>query len=168
MWASSGEIHQCDTFGAPTAGNGAFAAYFDNQMEERGIRVFNTLDTVPCGWKEETLKRVETIYQPELETPTAVVQKIDNVTSQTSELDYTQPGLEYGAVGHSLSLSLLGSVDESLITAGDPEKVFELQTGYQHNDAYIILLALELKTATIRQTASHPSDFRKSGKKGVN
>lgn len=138
------KIHQCNTFGAPTAGNSAFAAYFDNQMEERGIRVFNTLDTVPCGWNAETLKRVKTIYQSTLETPTAVVQKIDKVISQTGGLYYTQPGLEYVAVGHSLSLSLPGSVDESLVTTADPETVFELQTGYQHNDAYIILLALEL------------------------
>jgi|HubBroStandDraft_1064217.scaffolds.fasta_scaffold00005_123 triacylglycerol lipase len=49
------------SFAGPTAGNPAFARYYDSQFNS-GARFYNTLDVAPCGWGQ--LPAVETIYQP--------------------------------------------------------------------------------------------------------
>jgi hypothetical protein len=49
------------TFAAPTAGNAAFAAYFEATFNY-GLRAFNSLDIVPMAWAN--LDGIKTAYEP--------------------------------------------------------------------------------------------------------
>jgi triacylglycerol lipase len=49
------------SFAGPTAGNAAFANYFNNQFSY-SLRYHNTLDVVPHAWQD--LAGIETIYDP--------------------------------------------------------------------------------------------------------
>lgn len=133
MESCPNRAYHCNTFGAPTAGNSAFAKYFYGRLGVRGIRVFNTLDTIACGWSTDTLESVKTIYDPLIQTPASVIQKIEVAAAQTSALGYTQPGV---------AISLPGSIDQSLIASSTAETAFDVQADYQHNDAYIQLLSV--------------------------
>lgn len=133
------KIVQCHTFAAPTAGNVAFSEYFDNQLSNRAIRVFNTLDIVPYAWNAESLRQIESIYAPAINTPASLMEKIENAVSLTKDLAYSQPG----NLSNSLSFQLTGSISEQLIQSSTALTAFDLQVDYQHNDAYIALLGTD-------------------------
>lgn len=124
---------QCNTFAAPTAGNDIFARYFDNTMIDGGMKTINTLDCVPCGWNATSLKKVETIYGKQIPTPQRMIDLIEYVISETKDYKYTQP---------SPLVPLSGSINEKLLDPSHPDKQFNDQAGYQHNDAYMDLLGL--------------------------
>jgi hypothetical protein len=80
------------TFAGPTAGNAAFAAYYDG-LFPYSPRYWNSLDVVPCGWAE--IDRVKTIYAGQgLATPEIVRILIDGYDyfMREAKASYVQPG----------------------------------------------------------------------------
>ncbi|WP_266157041.1 lipase family protein [Dyella silvatica] len=123
------EFH-CHTFAGPTAGNGAFAQYFNENMESRTRRVFNTMDIVPCAWSNDGLSRILNIYEPQLPTPAQVSEFVQYV--QSLNLGYAQP---------EKSVSLKGAVNTKIILSTPDD--FMNQAAYQHIAAYVTLLGLQ-------------------------
>lgn len=124
----------CQTFAGPTAGNGAFAYYFNEVMVGNALRVYNTLDIVPFGWSATSLDLAFSIYP----APNGITEdfakkikySIDSV--EQNNLDYTQWGLGNPTMQNRLS----GLINSDI-------QGFELQMGYQHIYEYITLLGLQ-------------------------
>ncbi|GAX44133.1 lipase class 3 [Tolypothrix sp. NIES-4075] len=53
-------------FAGPTPGNLAFAIYYDLRLGINTTRVWNNLDIVPHAWNQEMLKKIPTLYEPEI------------------------------------------------------------------------------------------------------
>jgi hypothetical protein len=126
----------CETFAAPTAGDGAFAYYFNQQMAGSALRVFNTLDVVPMGWCATSLDAAMTLYDSkniliDPDSKKLFCQNIDLI--EFNNLNYTQWGM--GCAG--MELKLPGEVNS------DYNK-YKSQSGYQHIYAYMSLLGLQL------------------------
>lgn len=82
------------SFAAPTAGNAAFAAWFDATFTG-GMRVHNSLDVVPLGWWN--LKAVKSIYETcGHPTPEAVKLVVDgwDVAMAVKRVSYAQPAAD--------------------------------------------------------------------------
>ncbi|MBI3676485.1 MAG: lipase family protein [Proteobacteria bacterium] len=110
------------TFAAPSAGNKAFAEYFEKRFAV-SRRFFNTLDVIPCAWNE--LNRIPFIYLPKIETPALVD---DFVVFFDLALD----GKHYTQVATPAPLP--GVFDSS---TGD----WYAEMGHQHNhETYIALM----------------------------
>lgn len=127
----------CETFAAPTAGDGAFAFYFNQQMAGNALRVFNTLDVVPMAWCATSLDAAMTLYDTKKifidpDSKSLLCQNIDLV--ELNNLNYTQ----WGMGGAAMELKLGGEVDADYNT-------YKSQSGYQHIYEYISLLGLQLQ-----------------------
>ena len=122
----------CFTFAAPTAGNQQFANYFDSSMAGLSTRIFNSKDMVPNAWSASTIKNIQTIYDPDIDTPKKIKDDINKNYGLLQFLNYQQP-----SEGKQL---LTGSVNTKLIKHEDTD--FDRQVGYQHVDAYLALLGM--------------------------
>lgn len=127
----------CETFAAPTAGDGAFAYYFNHQMAGSALRVYNTLDVVPMGWCATSLDAALTLYDSKKiyvdpDSKKLFCQNIDLI--EFNNLNYTQ----WGMGSAEMELKLSGDVDSDYNT-------YKSQSGYQHIYAYISLLGLQLQ-----------------------
>lgn len=79
------------SFAAPTAGNAAFAAYFNNKFSY-SLRYYNTLDVVPFGWAN--LPGVDSIYDNYgLTIPDSVYLAVGGfeLMMRVAQVTYTQP-----------------------------------------------------------------------------
>ncbi|WP_423394366.1 lipase family protein [Burkholderia sp. LMG 21824] len=126
----------CQTFAAPTAGDGIFANYFNKQMAGNALRVYNTLDTVPMFWCETSMDFSLTLYDPPANVidPTLKKSIFDNMgLIESNNLNYTQ----WGMGGAEMELRLCGKPNSDYQT-------YEGQAGYQHIYEYISLLGLQL------------------------
>jgi hypothetical protein len=91
------------TFAAPTAGNGAFADYYNRLFTDAAsgvstaYRIYNTLDAVPNGWA--TLPTITTYYAPSPHCPEDVTLIIDEAVKFV--------GTEYVQVGTSVAGSVV-------------------------------------------------------------
>jgi hypothetical protein len=121
------------TFAAPSAGNAAFAAYFNNLFVDeagrsRAFRIYNSLDAVPNAWA--SLSTVGTYYEPgpnctrELKLLLAAAQlRLAN---------------QYVQVGHAsdsamkLEGSVLGPAPEAFLSL-DADQAFLNQVNLQHS-----------------------------------
>lgn len=126
----------CETFAAPTAGDGAFAYYFNQQMAGSALRVYNSLDVVPMGWCATSLDSALTLYDSKKiyidpDSKKLFYQNIDLI--EFNNLNYTQ----WGMGSAQMELKLSGDVDSDYNT-------YKSQSGYQHIYAYISLLGLQL------------------------
>lgn len=130
----SGFNFYCETFAAPTAGDGWFASYFNKQMAGHALRIYNTLDVVPMAWCATSLDYSLTLYDanPIDETMRGMVcSKMDTIMS--NNLNYTQWGM--------------GNAKMELRLCGEPKSncsSYEAQSGYQHIYEYMSLLGLQL------------------------
>ncbi|WP_260957931.1 lipase family protein [Pseudomonas citri] len=125
----------CETFAAPTAGDGFFASYFNKQMAGNALRVYNTLDVVPMAWCATSLDYSLTLYEPDNvideKTKGMICSKMDTIVN--SNLNYTQWGM--------------GNAQMELRLCGKPQSncaSYEAQSGYQHIYEYITQLGLQL------------------------
>lgn len=122
----------CETFAAPTAGDGLFASYFNKQMAGNALRIYNTLDVVPMAWCATSLNESLTLYDIAIDDfmRNSVCSNIDKVVS--NNLNYTQWGM--------------GSANMELRLCGKPQSdctTYESQSGYQHIYEYMTLLGLQ-------------------------
>ncbi|WP_417696603.1 lipase family protein [Pseudomonas sp.] len=123
----------CETFAAPTAGDGFFASYFNKQMAGNALRIYNTLDIVPMAWCATSLDYSLTVYEDDPideSTRNTVWSCIDKVVN--NNLNYTQWGM--------------GSVNMELRLCGKPQSDctnYKSQSGYQHIYEYMTLLGLQ-------------------------
>ncbi|MDF9773357.1 lipase family protein [Pseudomonas baetica] len=122
----------CETFAAPTAGDGFFASYFNKQMAGNALRIYNTLDVVPMAWCATSLDYSLTLYDDPIheKTRNMVCSCIDKVVN--NNLNYTQWGM--------------GSANMELRLCGKPQSdctSYESQSGYQHIYEYMTLLGLQ-------------------------
>ncbi|AQG80487.1 lipase family protein [Spirosoma montaniterrae] len=131
------------TFAAPSAGNAAFASYYnqlftDSAGNSTAFRVYNSLDVVPNGWA--SLETVTTYYPGFVNCPTDIVSAINTVQSYISNDAYTQVGEASNQSAVELPGHLLfGSVQPSLDPISDV--LFGLEAGWQHETAnYLNLL----------------------------
>lgn len=126
----------CETFAAPTAGDGVFANYFNKQMAGNASRVFNTLDVVPMAWCATSLDFSLTLYDPPANVidstlKQSIFRNMDLI--ERNNLNYTQ----WGMGGAGMELRLCGKPNSDYRT-------YEEQAGYQHIYEYISLLGLQL------------------------
>jgi triacylglycerol lipase len=117
---------QVITFAAPTAGNGAFAAFLNSQLNYQAY--FNTNDVVPHVWGVEgtlSAKNIQNMFSsPGPTCPDAVKDLVAKILTEIklNGLVYTQTNGTYftGAIRHE--------------PEGDAAWMAELE--YQHNHAY--------------------------------
>ncbi|EJL04954.1 MULTISPECIES: lipase [Pseudomonas] len=123
----------CETFAAPTAGDGFFASYFNKQMAGNALRIYNTLDVIPMAWCATSLDYSLTLYESnpiDKDTRNTVCSGIDKVVN--NNLNYTQWGM--------------GSANMELRLCGKPQPdctSYKSQTGYQHIYEYMTLVGLQ-------------------------
>lgn len=122
----------CETFAAPTAGDGLFASYFNKQMAGNALRIYNTLDVVPMAWCATSLDDSLTLYEhdPKENTRNMVCSCIDKVVN--NNLNYTQ----WGMGSANMELRLCGKLQSDCTS-------YESQSGYQHVYEYMTLLGLQ-------------------------
>jgi hypothetical protein len=79
------------TYAAPTAGNAAFASWFDSQFEAAGAtRVVNSLDIVPMAWNN--LLAIQTLFpDPRLRCPLEVRVAVEGLAALLAGKGYDQP-----------------------------------------------------------------------------
>jgi triacylglycerol lipase len=119
------------TFAAPTAGNAAFAAFFD-ALFPGAPRYFNRLDVVPMAWAG--LDGVAGLFpDPGIRCPSAFRETVWLVTKwlQRAGVSYAHPGM---------GIELAG-VPERLFLKMDPVAAFTRELLRQHHpDSYLALL----------------------------
>jgi len=119
------------TFAAPTAGNAAFAAFFD-ALFPGAPRYYNRLDVVPMAWAG--LDGVADLFpDPGVRCPSAFRETVRLVTKwlQRAGVSYAHPGL---------GIELAG-VPERLFLKMDPVAAFTRELLRQHHpDSYLALL----------------------------
>lgn len=99
------------TYAAPTAGNAAYAAYYQSLFTGAGGRVFNTLDVAPLGWG--ALSSVDTIYDRcNVPVPAVVSWSAWGLNEAISWVGYTQPGVPYPLTGKCLEVENVTWYDE--------------------------------------------------------
>lgn len=133
------------TFAAPSAGNQAFATYYNNLFMSNGVstayRVFNTLDVVPNGWA--TLSTVTTYYPPLLPCPADIVSIINWAQTYIADYNYMQVGTTQQQSAVSLPGKILfgpAGTQGEITPIGDV--LFGLEASWQHQGAnYIHLLS---------------------------
>jgi len=123
----------CETFAAPTAGDGAFASYFNKQMAGNSLRVYNTLDTVPMAWCATSLDFSLTLYDYPMDDLSKLVMFNLMDTIESNNLNYTQ----WGMGGAEMELRLCGKLQSDCDS-------YKAQAGYQHIYEYMSLLGLKL------------------------
>lgn len=141
------------TFAAPSAGNGAFAGYynqlFTNATTGAGTayRVYNTLDAVPNSWA--TLHTIETYYTP-FPSCTAEIKRVIGEAADFVGADYVQ----VGTAAQGSAVPLTGQVTArpgaglGLDPLGDALFLYEL--AQQHASAtYLRLLAAPAVPAAV-------------------
>jgi len=124
----------CETFAAPTAGDGFFASHFNKQMAGNALRIYNTLDIVPMAWCATSLDYSLTVYGDadpiDEDTRNMVWSAIDKVVD--NNLNYTQ----WGMGSANMELRLCGKLQSDCTT-------YKSQSGYQHLYEYMTLLGLK-------------------------
>lgn len=137
--------YNCQTFAAPTAGNAAFADYFNRQMRDRAVRVFNARDIVPMAWNADTILHVKDVYSDAgLDTPLDTKIAVDAVSLATRPLDYAQWGTSdlSASVTTAMQYRLDGTVNGHI-------RDFSTQVGYQHIYEYMTCLDMALSDIDI-------------------
>ena len=117
---------QVYTFAGPTAGDQAFAYYYDKLFGSRATRFYNVIDLVPNAWA--TLPAIKHLFDPAPTCPGFVKDLIDWV--QPVIPTYVQPGN---------AVALPGKIHwTSTIQAADPinDILWGLQVENQHASTY--------------------------------
>ncbi|AXF25545.1 lipase [Burkholderia pyrrocinia] len=139
--------YHCQTFAGPTAGNKAFADYFNEQMRGNAVRIFNSLDIVPMAWNADDILNVKTVYSNAgilnpIPTPIDMKLKVDAVSLVTRPLNYSQWGTSdpSGPVTPVMQYKLDGKVNKDIGNNDTEDSKFQAQVGYQHIFEYITCL----------------------------
>jgi Lipase (class 3) len=139
------------TFAAPTAGNGAFAQYYndlftDSTGRTRSYRVYNNLDIVPASW--DSLPSIAALYVPAPQCSDRVKTLIARVEEAVSGI-YVQPGVLTIGSAHPLR----GTVSAPISAPLTPDRgslLFFHEVGVQHATAtYMELLGAPVVPATL-------------------
>lgn len=142
-----GHMYSCQTFAAPTAGNAAFADYFNEQMRGNAVRIFNSRDIVPMAWNADSILNVKTVYSDGgIPTPVDMKLKVDAASLATKPLNYTQWGTSdpSGPVTPVMQYKLVGQVNKDIGKTDNEDLKFQVQVGYQHIFEYIKSLDMAL------------------------
>lgn len=125
----------CQPSAGPTAGNIDFVSYYTQSLGARTTRLYNRIDVVPHAWNETDLSHIPTLYAPNIE-PDATIDFLDLLARGAADSGgYTQI--------NQATTPLPGTVNTSLINPNaSPIDNFLVQAGYQHVDAYGVLLGL--------------------------
>ena len=127
----------CEPTAGPTAGNAAFARYYDQSLGSRTTRIWNRLDIVPHAWNQTDLSEVPALYNPAVPPDVVIDALVAAAESAASDGRYTQINAATAALDGTLNTSLL-----------DPKRwAFEnylVQAGYQHVDEYFTLLQVTI------------------------
>jgi hypothetical protein len=139
------------TFAAPSAGNQAFAEYYDRLFttsagKPSSFRVYNDLDIVPASWA--TLPRIARWYRP---APRCSL-RIRNLVARVEQIVvgwYVQPG----QLRNGSAQRLKGNVTVPVERAPSPDRgslLFFYEVGQQHGtEMYMRLLDVPLLPATL-------------------
>jgi hypothetical protein len=159
------------TFAAPSAGNSAFADYYNQLFTDTATgastayRVYNTLDAVPNGWA--SLPVIETYYTPFPPCTTDIKTIIEDAANFVGTT-YTQPGI----AGQGSAVPLPGQVTSRPAAARfDPigDALFLYEVAQQHaSTTYLRLLAAppvpaaaaKVRGARFRVRPPHPGSVR--------
>lgn len=119
------------TFAGPSAGNQAFASYFNQMFGSRAIRYYNTLDLVPNAWA--TLPAIEQLYLPWPACPAYVTDVIEWA------LPYIPAYVQPGSIASGTAVPLPGTIHfGSLATLDDPisDVIWAYEVAQQHASTY--------------------------------
>jgi hypothetical protein len=131
---------QVVTFAGPTAGDQAFATYYDGLFGSRAVRYYNDIDLVPNAWA--TLPAIEQLFNPSPTCPSFVTDLITWVQPHVPV--YVQP---------SNAVALPGQIHwTSTVEADDPinDILWGFQVANQHASSYYA----QLLGVTIHQQAT--------------
>lgn len=132
-------------FAGPTPGNLAFAIYYDLRLAANTTRVWNNLDIVPHAWNQEMLKRIPTLYEPEIPS-NPLIERYVNIAKFLSLLGtYTNV--------NALTLALEGEFRPPAETSQTSSKQVELN----------VQLSESLKSALTANEELSVSDDDKEG-----
>lgn len=96
------------TFAAPTIGNVPFAQYMNNQFAGMYfVRTYNTLDNIPKFWSVDSIKAVQTSYQPKPRIPDFIDDLLEPVKSILWGFEYDYQHVHEG-YGEALQGTLQG------------------------------------------------------------
>jgi len=138
----------------PTAGNSAFAQYSDSQIGAQVTRLYNPLDIVPKAWMTSDLQEIPNLYAPDIEPDLFVDGFVDLAIDISKNGDYTQINLNAPALpGSSVNTSKINPTDPAILN-------FFAQVGYQHVDAYSVLLGIASPLSPILQTLKTSAQLR--------
>jgi len=139
----------------PTAGNAAFAQYYDGRLGPATTNIHNSIDIVPHAWNDTDLSELPNLYNPPIAPDAVVDGLVAGARKLAEDGRYTQ--IETG-------LQLDGSVNTSIV---DPQRLpFEnylVQAGYQHIDAYFDLLHVTIGSTAmvvLREGMGSPAALR--------
>jgi len=129
----------CEPTAGPTAGNAAFAGYYDQRLGANTTRLFNSLDIVPHAWNESDLPALPALYNPAIPPDLLIGALTATAEASVSGKGYTQI--------EGATAPLDGTINPAII---DPRRfAFEnylVQAGYQHIDAYMTLVGITIST----------------------
>ena len=130
----------------PTAGNAAFAAYYDSRLGAVTDRMYGHYDVIPRAWEVETLATVPGIYEPFTGPDAAERGLLDGLRDLVRDKGYTQISRSTDAMP--------GAVN----TSKDYEKFVD-QLFWQHHCSYQCALGIEVQVPSTEQcpTPSFPT-----------
>ncbi|HEV7503687.1 MAG TPA: lipase [Thermoanaerobaculia bacterium] len=138
----------------PTAGNAAFAQYSDSQIGSQVTRLYNPLDIVPKAWTTSDLQTIPNLYAPDIPPDLFVKGFADLAVDISKNGGYTQINLN--APPLSGSAVNTGIINPLLL----PILNFFVQVGYQHVDAYSVLLGTTAALDPVLQTLKASAQVR--------
>lgn len=141
------------TFAAPSAGNAAFATYYNSLFadsahpgQSMAFRVYDTLDVVPNAWA--SLPVIKTYYQGfVLATPE--IKDIVDFAQGVVNGDYSQVGVPSNGSATALTGGIVWPWEEGIGSSFDPiaDALFAWQVGQQHATTnYLSLLGVPQST----------------------
>ena len=130
-------------YAAPTAGNGAFAAYLESRISAnaelasgRVKRYASDLDIAPCAWDESTLMILPSLYEPEIDMQPLTWSLYDLCRKLAKGKGYAQPGERVAVPSRVVP------------TRGG---IYLLEAAYQHSVPYLDILDPDRKDTILRE-----------------
>lgn len=124
----------------PTAGNAAFAQYYDGRLGPVTTRFHNSIDIVPHAWNDTDLSELPALYQPDIAPDIVVDAFVAAARAAASGGAYTQIDTDS---------ELDGTVNTSII---NPQswgfENYLAQAAYQHIDEYFTLMNVTIGGTT--------------------
>jgi Lipase (class 3) len=143
-WDPQGKAHfEVYPLAGPTAGNAAFAAYYDSVFGEATYRMWNPFDVVPLAWNHESMGKMADLYEPFTRVNLIERGLIDGLRSLTRDKGYSQID--------PTQRHLSGAV----YTGKPGERVdWAAEAGWQHHCGYECVLGIRIDPAVFPECPS--------------